>query len=331
MLNNYIDDWNEARQHATITDERCDENGVVEFQKASIEFLGTTIEMRIQRVPEDNDVDSPEPKEPKYSATLFVPKTGAIVESLVETPWPMTEFIITLMEAVDPDSKKKASEALAKRQATVEEFIQSKVNYWNEQIAASSYSDVEKELILDHANTVLKTPLFGQADMFIEVVTKYYDQLMDETPIERKNAGTTNQMILIFDTLCDACIKQAYFNDGVFIISRKSMDYGITDTSHDADKPAYIMEMKTLLRQIYADCGHRPSMFSFVAHGLCKLYSTHMDEDLNYHIARVRAKIEQRTKFKKSREQHYRTQQTRITNNNAFANALLFATPIKSK
>ena len=325
MLNTYINEWNEARQNATINDERRDENGVIEFQKATMTFVGATIELRITRVhTEGNDVDSP-----VYSASIFVPKTGVLIESFRESAWPKTEFICTILEAIDPDYHSKMQEALAKRKTIVETFLKQKKDYWTTTLGESNYSEDEVNLIMDHANIVLNTSNFSQADAFIECMIKYQADLFNEEKIQKvfkgKRAGTTDLSSTIFKMICRCCLKRAYFADGVFILSRKSIDLDILDTERDDRIPEFELNAKNVLRQIYADCHKRPNTFQFFAYGFSKLYVAKRNEDLNYYIAKVESN---RRRWDGSKRVPYRTT-TGSSDDPTLASAFLFATPIK--
>ena len=108
MLQSYLNDWANARKNAVILEEQKDENDNLMFQRAEIVFQGVKIEIRNSRVVSNN---TPTPDD-KFCAEFFIPSTITLIDAFRNSEYPSTEFIATILEAIDPNFEAERKEVV---------------------------------------------------------------------------------------------------------------------------------------------------------------------------------------------------------------------------
>lgn len=317
MLQNYLTDWANARKNATIIEEQKNENGDILFQKSEVVFQGVKIEIRNKRIP---DTD-------QFCAEFFVPSTITLIDAFRWSEFPNTEFISTLLEAIDPNYPRIKREAIEKRRASMDQFIAAKKQEWTEAFADTKYKMPDIEVILAYAENAMKSERVDAIDTFIKLMIKYQDVILDDTvKITTFNGSTITTMDLMFEFVCKACTKSAYAAESKFFVTVKSMDYVILDKTHDDKTPEHILEVKNVYRAIWEDCKAHPFIFTVFAYGLAQFYEYKLNETIAYRLARISERKNHRRAFN-----HNDRMVSAASMMNNIAGAFEAAKPLKTK
>lgn len=283
MLQNYLAEWANARKNAVILDEKKNDNGDIMFQRIELVFQGTKIEIRNTRIVEGEVTPND-----RFSAEFFVPSTLTRIDAFRMSDYPSTEFIATILEALDPAYARTQKEAIEKRKANMDQYIGTKKQEWLEAFADTKYILPEVEKILAYAENALKYERISSIDNFIQLMVKYQDYILDNTVKITTNSGNEITMMdLMYEFICKACNLNAFLSESRFFVTVKSMEYVILDDSHDDKAPDYIIDVKNIYRAIWDECKCHPAIFTVFAHGLARFYEYKLDETIAYRLARI--------------------------------------------
>lgn len=322
MLQNYLTDWANARKNATIIEEKKNENGDLLFQKSEIVFQGVKIEIRNKRV-----MGTEVTPNDKFCAEFFIPSTITLIDAFCWSEFPNSEFIATMLEAIDPNYPRIKREAIDKRRASMDQFISTKKQEWTEAFADTKYKMPDIKVILGYAENAMKSERVDAIDTFINCMIKYQDSILDDTvKITTFNGNSIIMMDLMFEFICKTCTKSAFAAEGKFFVTAKGMDYVILDSSHDDKTPEYILEVKNIYRSIWKDCKEHPFVFTVFARGLAQFYEYKLNETIAYRLARISERKNHRRAF--SRNDRMVSAASMMNN---IAGAFEAAKPLKTK
>lgn len=284
MLQSYLNDWANARKNAVILEEQKDENDNLMFQRAEIVFQGVKIEIRNSRIVINN---TPTPDD-KFSAEFFIPSTITLIDAFRNSEYPSTEFIATMLEAIDPNFEAERKEVVAKRRATMDQFLSEKKQEWMSNFEHTKYELPEVNFMVDFAISRMRWERIDNLSLFTQLMAKYQDNILDDTVVRTTFDGKeiTAQDIL-FDLVCRSCNKRQLAEDNKFVVSGKGADFVFLDDTRDERLPDFVVNAKNVLRSIYADCNNAPSIFTTVAHGIASYYSFHFNESIAYRLAKA--------------------------------------------
>jgi len=282
MLQSYLNDWANARKKAVILEEQKNEAGEVVFQRAEVVFQGVKIEIRNKRV-----VGAPEGK-PQFCAEFFVPSTITLIDAFRNSEFPNTEFIATLLEAIDPNYESNRKDALAKRRDSADQYMTEKKQEWTTELDESIYSPEQKSFILDFATSLLKRERLEGISKFIQTMVRYQDNILDNAVATTTYDGRDiTGMDILYDLLCRCCSRRALAESGKYIVTAKGAEYVFLDDSHDDRLSNFNRNALNILRAIYSDCNNSPSIFTTVAYGISSFYAYKFSEPIAYRLAKV--------------------------------------------
>ena len=278
MLQNYLTDWANARKNAVILEEQKDENDQIVLQRAEAVFQGVKIEIRNKRIPGTD----------QFSTELFVPSTINLIDALVNSDYPNTEFIATLLEAIDPNFELEQKDAINQRRMSMDQFMNEKKQEWTNNFEHSKYEKTEVNFMVDFAMNLVRRERIDNLSLFTTLMVKYQDNILDDTVVKTTYDGkeVTAQDVL-FDLVCRSCSKRALAEDNKFIVSANGAEFVFLDESHDEKLPDFVVNAKNVLRAIYTDCKNSPGMFTTVAYGLASYYAFHFNETIAYRLAKA--------------------------------------------
>ena len=319
MLQSYLNEWANARKNAVILEEQKDENENLMLQRAEVVFQGVKIEIRNKRV-----TGAHEPTQgDKFCAEFFIPSTLTLISDFRNSEYPSTEFIATILEAIDPDYESKQRDVVKRRRISMDELLSGKKQEWTDALTDTKYDQAEANFIIDFAINLLKRDRVDNIDMFIQTMVKYQDNILDNGIVKTMFDGTEiTGMDVLYDLLCRCCSKRALAENNKFIVSQHGAEYVFLDDSHDDRLTAFTRSAMNVLRAIFADCNKYCSMFTTVAYGMASFYAFKFNEPITYRLAKV---SERRSLRKPGRNNSVSAMMTSI------AGVIENAQPIKKK
>jgi hypothetical protein len=284
MLQSYLNDWATARKNAVILEEKKDENGNLMLQRAEVVFQGVKVEIRNKRV-----IGAPGPKaDDKFCAEFFVPSTITLIDAFRNSEYPSTEFIATLLEAIDPNFNSTQRDAIAKRRESIDQFMSSKKEEWATYFTDTMYTEDDVKFIMNFAMSLLKHERIDNVTTYLKLMAKYQADILNNNVARTSFDGKdiTNKDIL-FDMLCRCCSKRLLAEEHKFVVGPRSVEYIFLDESRDDKLPDYVMNAINILRAIYADCNNSCNVFTPVAYGIASFYAHIFNEPIAYRLAKV--------------------------------------------
>ena len=292
MLRQFVNDWSSAKENATILEEAKNGIGTIVHQKAELNFLGTKIHLITNLIPGTDD----------YTNEFFVPSTLALIKSFPETPYPVSEFIVTIMEAIDPESRSLAKDAKAKRDDAIDKFMDIKKEEWSGILSAGAFTEDEITFLVNYTFSQLKRDRVDNLDLFIRLLDKYQDKLFDDSVcVEKQNGDIVRKSDIIYDTLCRCANRRIMAEESRFTVSGWAVNIAFGDSANDDRIPEFVKDAKMVLRAIFKDCREWMNIFSSVARNLAEFYAFRTNEPVPYRMA----KVQERQNSIKNRRKSY--------------------------
>ena len=286
------------------------------LQRAEITFHGVKIEIRNKKIVGD--------PEGRFCAEFFVPSTLNLISDFRNSEYPETEFISTILEAIDPNFESAQKDAIAKRRESMDQFLNTKKQEWTEAFTDSSYSPEQVNFMLDLAVSMMKHESVDGIDKFIQTMVKYQDNILDNSVVKTTFDGRDiTGMDILFDLLCRCCSKRMLAENNKFVVTYKGANYVFLDDSHDDRLSGFSRNALNILRAIYSDCNNSAMIFTSVAYGMASFYAFKFNEPIAYRLAKVNDR-----RARKSRRDGVVTVDAMMTN---IASAIESAKPLKTK
>lgn len=283
MLKHFVNEWAAARENATILEEAKNSVGLIVHQKSEIDFLGTKIHLITNLIP-GTDED--------YVNEFFIPSTLNLIQEFRNSEFPVSEFIITLMQAVDPASASLEKEARQQRESHITDFIESKKEEWTEILNCGAFDSAEIDYIVNYAYEQISHERLENIDLFIQTLVKYPEQLFDATVcLTKQNGEEVKKYDIIYDMICRCCNRRIMAEESKFRVSGWGIKIAFLDNTGDDRVPEFVKTAKEVLRAIYFDCQGYIGIFADVVRNLADYYAHFTSDPIPYRIAKVQERL----------------------------------------